>query len=289
MNHENLTRLIARRKFQDFLFNILGVVCTLVGVVTLAALLLDLVIDSFGLLRHYHKDITDVPANAYRVEPVTKKGRLAGGKLTLSLDGRELAADVSARQYNLLLKEKTHKIELRGSELNIPLPGKEDVTIELTEDERKHLTRDVGALAKSWQVTGTFMTSFPSRHAAEAGILSAWVGTLLITLVTAALAVPLGVAAGVYLEEYARRNWLTTLIEINISNLAGVPSILYGLLALGLLLYQLNLDRLRLGGDDTDGWPLGPKGSVAAAGVTLALLILPIVIVATRESLRAIP
>jgi phosphate transport system permease protein len=117
-----------------------------------------------------------------------------------------------------------------------------------------------------------FFTSFPSRRAANAGILSAWVGTVLVMLVTACAAVPLGVAAGVYLEEYAPKNWMTAIIEINISNLAGVPSIVYGLLALGLFVYQFSLGQ-----------------SILTAGLTLALLILPVVIVATREAVRAIP
>jgi len=117
-----------------------------------------------------------------------------------------------------------------------------------------------------------FFTAFPSRFAGQAGILSAWVGTTMVMMVTAATAVPMGVAAGVYLEEYAPKNWLTAMIEINIANLAGVPSIIYGLMALGLFVYQLNLGH-----------------SILTAGLTLALLILPIVIVATRESIRAIP
>ena len=125
-----------------------------------------------------------------------------------------------------------------------------------------------GAGRLSWQ----FFTSYPSRFASQAGILSAWVGTTLVMLVTAATAVPLGVAAGVYLEEYASRNWLTALIEINIANLAGVPSIVYGLMALGLFVYQFRLGQ-----------------SIVTAGLTLALLILPIVIVATRESIRSVP
>ncbi|OGQ78431.1 MAG: phosphate ABC transporter, permease protein PstA [Deltaproteobacteria bacterium RIFCSPLOWO2_12_FULL_60_19] len=117
-----------------------------------------------------------------------------------------------------------------------------------------------------------FLLSFPSRFPEQAGILSAWVGTTLVMLVTALTAVPLGVAAGVYLEEYAPKNWLTALIEINIANLAGVPSIVYGLMALGLFVYQLRLGH-----------------SILTAGLTLALLILPIVIVATREAIRAVP
>jgi phosphate transport system permease protein len=117
-----------------------------------------------------------------------------------------------------------------------------------------------------------FFTSFPSRRAAQAGILSAWVGSTLVMLVTAFFAVPLGVAAGIYLEEYARKNWVTDIIEINITNLAGVPSIVYGLLALGLFVYQFGFGQ-----------------SILSAGLTLALLILPVVIVATREAIRAIP
>ncbi len=120
----------------------------------------------------------------------------------------------------------------------------------------------------SWQ----FLTSFPGRKAEEAGILSAWVGTLLVMLVTALTAIPIGIASGIYLEEYAQKNWLSDLIEINVTNLAGVPSIIYGLLALGVFVYGFNLGQ-----------------SILTAGFTLALLVLPVVIVATREALRAIP
>lgn len=128
------------------------------------------------------------------------------------------------------------------------------------------------AMDGAGRLSYNFFTSFPSRFAGQAGILSAWVGTTMVMMVTATTAVPMGVAAGVYLEEYAPRNWLTAMIEINIANLAGVPSIVYGLMALGLFVYQLNLGQ-----------------SILTAGLTLALLILPIVIVATRESIRAIP
>ena len=122
------------------------------------------------------------------------------------------------------------------------------------------------------RLTADFFTNFPSRRPAQAGILSAWVGSVLVMLVTAFFAVPLGVAAGIYLEEYAPKNWVTDIIEINITNLAGVPSIVYGLLALGLFVYQFGFGQ-----------------SILSAGLTLALLILPVVIVATREAIRAIP
>lgn len=117
-----------------------------------------------------------------------------------------------------------------------------------------------------------FFTSYPSRFPEQAGILSAWVGTTLVMIATAATAVPLGIAAGIYLEEYGKKNWLTSLIEINMNNLAGVPSIIYGLLALGLFVYFLKFGE-----------------SILTGGLTLGLLILPMVVIATRESIRAIP
>lgn len=125
-----------------------------------------------------------------------------------------------------------------------------------------------GIARLDWQ----FLTSYPSRRAPQAGILPAWVGSGLAMLLTALIGVPLGVAAGVYLEEYAGKTWLTHVIEVAVTNLAGVPSVIYGLLALGLFVHVLGLGE-----------------SLLAAGLTLALLILPIVIVATREAIRAIP
>jgi phosphate transport system permease protein len=117
-----------------------------------------------------------------------------------------------------------------------------------------------------------FFTNFPSRRAARAGLLTALVGSGLVMLVTFISAVPMGVGAAIYLEEYAPKNWISEVIEVNVTNLAAVPSIIYGLLALGLFVYILDFGT-----------------SILTAGLTLGLLILPIVIVATREAIRAIP
>lgn len=117
-----------------------------------------------------------------------------------------------------------------------------------------------------------FFMNFPSRFAERAGILSAWVGSFCVMMTTAFCAIPLGVAAGVYLEEYAPKNWITQLIELNIINLAGIPSITFGLMALGIFVYKLGLGQ-----------------SVLTAGLTLGLLVLPIIIVTTREAVKAIP
>lgn len=117
-----------------------------------------------------------------------------------------------------------------------------------------------------------FITSYPSRFASQAGIRSALLGSLWVLGLTAAFAVPVGIGAAIYLEEFAPRNWLTRIIETNINNLAGVPSIVYGLLGLALFVRAMELGR-----------------SVLAGALTLSLVVLPIVIVSAREGLRTVP
>ena len=116
------------------------------------------------------------------------------------------------------------------------------------------------------------LTDYPSRHPEQAGLKAAIFGTIWIMGLTAAFTIPIGVSAAVYLEEYAPKNWLTTVLEINISNLAGVPSIVYGLLGLGLFVQLMALGK-----------------TVIAGSMTLTLLVLPIVILASREAIRAVP
>ncbi|MFQ5446257.1 MAG: phosphate ABC transporter permease PstA [Saprospiraceae bacterium] len=119
-----------------------------------------------------------------------------------------------------------------------------------------------------WQ----FMSSLPSRKAEKAGILTAWTGSLWIFGLTALISIPLGVAAGIYLEEYSKKGRLSNILEVNITNLAGVPSVIYGILGL-----EIFVRTLRFG------------GSLLAGAFTLSLLILPIIIVATREAIKAVP
>jgi phosphate transport system permease protein len=117
-----------------------------------------------------------------------------------------------------------------------------------------------------------FIIDGPSRRAASAGIFTALIGTLWIMVITAVIAFPIGISAAIYLEEYAKKSRLANILEINISNLAGVPSIIYGLLGLELFARMMNLG-----------------GSILTGSLTLALLILPIIIVSTREALKTVP
>lgn len=122
------------------------------------------------------------------------------------------------------------------------------------------------------RVNWDFLTNLPSRTPSKAGIYTAIIGTLDLMLLTIIFAIPVGVGAGLYLEEYANKSRLARLLEINIANLAGVPSIIYGLLGLGIFVRFF-----------------GFGGSILSGALTMSLLILPIIIVATREAIKAVP
>ena len=122
------------------------------------------------------------------------------------------------------------------------------------------------------QLSWDFLTSYPSRFAARSGVLSAAVGTLYLALIVMTVAFPIGIATAIYLEEYARPGVLNRIVQTNIGNLAGVPSIIYGMLGLAVFVRAMSLQR-----------------SLLAGGLTIALLVLPIVIINAQEALRAVP
>ena len=130
---------------------------------------------------------------------------------------------------------------------------------------------DVARDGLRW-VSWDFLTHYPSRIPERAGIKSAVLGSLWMMALTAGISFPLGVGAAIYLEEYSPRNWITRLLQTNIANLAGVPSIVYGILGLAIFVRFMGLGR-----------------SVLAGAATLALLVLPVVIIAAQEALKAVP
>lgn len=133
------------------------------------------------------------------------------------------------------------------------------------------LLADTGFKSQGW-LDWQFVTSYPSRNPQSAGILAALVGSIVLVALTAAIAFPIGVSAAIYLEEYPSQSWVTRLIQANIGNLAGVPSIVYGLLGLGIFVRTFGLGR-----------------SILAGALTMSLLILPIVIISAQEAIRAVP
>ncbi|RLD19625.1 MAG: phosphate ABC transporter permease PtsA [Bacteroidetes bacterium] len=136
------------------------------------------------------------------------------------------------------------------------------------------LTVFIGSIIKDGigRIDWDFLTNLPSRKAEKAGILTALAGSVWLLVMTAIVSIPLGVAAAIHLEEYSRKTRWSSFLEINITNLAGVPSVIYGILGL-----QIFVRTMRFG------------GSLLAGAFTLALLILPIIIVTTREAIKAVP
>jgi phosphate transport system permease protein len=122
------------------------------------------------------------------------------------------------------------------------------------------------------RISWDFLTNLPSRVASRAGIYTALGGMVWVLVLTILIAFPIGISAGIYLQEYGRKNFFTNMIEVNISNLAGVPSIIYGILGLELF-----------------GRFLGLGNSILTGSLTLSLLILPLIIVSTREAIKAVP
>lgn len=123
----------------------------------------------------------------------------------------------------------------------------------------------------SW-LSFDFLSGVPSRFPEKAGILPALVGSLWLAILTAAFSIPLGIATAIFLEEYAKKNLIAKIIQINISNLAGVPSIVYGILGLAVFVRFFALGR-----------------SILAGSLTMSLLVLPMIIIATQEALKTVP
>jgi len=313
-----LRRMIRRRKIADGVFAALGIVLVVASLSVLVALFGRLAADGFGRLWETHEVrpngyaparfdiigalrrgddgtvilqrdslvISGENIDAAKLAPLEGKAVLAEGRIpspgqrVMEVEAVSALPEGPPPRYS---RQNLAAVLRRGDEGWIlePLPLRIDVAAAEAEPllgRRVCLTParpysdPLRIESMDRLVRQTFFGAMPSRDPARAGIKSAIVGSILVVGLTMLLAVPVGVAAGVYLEEYARKNWLTAAIEINIANLAGVPSIVWGLMALGLLVYQLHLGR-----------------SILTGGITLALLVLPMVIMATRESVRAIP
>lgn len=319
---EQLRELIARRKRLDALFSLLGLLLVVASLSVLVILFGQLLRDGAARLVSTHEVKSDgVPPGRRELVGVLKRlrqpsgsqwwlvrdplivsnpARFAGeldslrGRTVLAaadlpepgvervepgsivaavspltkLSRTEVVGTLESRDGQWLIRPLDLPLELPGVEADaVSLLGKR-VVIDV--DRATNLPLDVRSMRSL--APQSFFNSIPSRNPARAGIKTALVGSILVVVVTMCLALPLGIAAGVYLEEYGRKNWLTAIIEINIANLAGVPSVIWGLMALGLFVYALELGR-----------------SILTAGMTLGLLVLPIVIMATRESIRTIP
>lgn len=258
---------LRRRHLQGRIFAVVCALATFAGVVMLAVLLLDVVMDStgwiwsrvdrdprmFALLQETDAGFAE---RAAEIEP----GLFSG-----------MERKIEARRGRAARNDETLS-DAQLAEIRMDyLHGK--YSNDETYFERFAMQPTVGQrLTVAGEIIGDVFANFPSRHPSKAGIKSAILGSFWLLLLTALIAIPIGIAAAVYLEEYAARNRLNRFIEINIANLAGVPSIVYGILGLAVFVRGMQLGRV-----------------VLAGALTMTLLILPVIIIAAREAIKAVP
>jgi phosphate transport system permease protein len=240
---------------------------TWVGVLMLAVLLLDVFTDASGWI--YQRIDRDPRMFLLQLNRDSEFRARAGAEdpaLFKALDRKISAKERRAQQHGEALSQ-SELTELSLDFFHSKVSRNEDYF-----DRFKMRPTLNERLAVLGSIVSDLINSYPSRHPTKAGLKSALVGTIWLLVLTALIAIPLGISAAIYLEEYAARNSFNRFIEVNIANLAGVPSIVYGILGLAIFVRSLSLGR-----------------SVLAGAATMSLLILPVIIIAAREALKAVP
>jgi phosphate transport system permease protein len=265
-------------------------VSTIIGIIALITLLFNIINGAFGYAALEAKvDPATLAVNGVPLEEQSKEqltgvlqSKLSGGAFNKLERDRPFAERSRANVYQLVL-ERIVKYDIKESwQLWDSLTRSREIKATVAQDYPNAQLRFI-----SWFTTD-FVSRPQSSEALTAGVRTAVLGSLWTILFTLLLAFPLGVGAAIYLEEYATDNWLNRLIRTNINNLAGVPSIVYGIL--GLAIFVRTLEPL------TSGQIFGLVDSstangrtVLAAGLTLGLLVLPIIIINAQEAIRAVP
>lgn len=271
-------------------WKVVFLVSTIVGFLALSTLLLNILNSTFGFVAYQGKILPSTLAiDGVPLGQQTKDQLLALLQTNLSsgaynkLNNEKAFEDRSRADLHALVLERIVRYKVVESwslwdSLSHTSEIKSLVTSEFPDAELK---------LKSW-LTPNFLASQQSSEAVTAGIRTAIFGTLLTILITILFAFPVGVGAAIYLEEYARNTWFNRLIQTNINNLAGVPSIIYGIL--GLAIFVRALQKLTSGELFGMVDPTSATGrTILSAGLTLGLLILPIIIINSQESIRAVP
>jgi phosphate transport system permease protein len=300
-----MSKEIARRKKQEKRFRFLGLMAIVVSAFFLGSLMVNIIINGYTAFTRvqlyipieFSRDIID-PENTMDRAALSKadyRKLVQNGLLSLfpedltRKEQLELFALASKGGYYLLREMVLADPSLVGRRGELWLPAASNVELFI---KRHSLKSEVGIshykisskqfsmikemidkerLKKVFNVK--FFTSGDSQEPEQAGILGGFVGSLFTIIVCIAVAFPLGVATALYLEEFAKENWLTDLIDVNINNLAAVPSIIYGLLGLSIYINVMGI----------------PRSSSLVGGLVLALLVLPVIVIATRQALRSVP
>jgi phosphate transport system permease protein len=272
------------------LWQLVFLASTIVGIVMLTALLFNIVNGAFGLAAvQVQLDPAALALDGVPIEDQSKEQLV-----------QVLQANLKAAVFQRLQTEKPFEERSRGEVYDLVVERVVEPKVQQTWplfDSLLHRPQILAEIAREYPgataqfvawIDAQFLTSPQSSQPERAGVRTAILGSLLTILITILVAFPVGVAAAIYLEEYARDNWINRLIRTNINNLAGVPSIIYGML--GLAVFVRALEPLTSGTLFGLADPTTANGrTILAAGLTLALLILPVVIINGQEALRAVP
>jgi phosphate transport system permease protein len=281
---------IERRQKLAKLWKVFFLLSTLVGIVALAALLLTILNDAFGLVAvEFEVDPASLARDGRpleRLEPGELRelltARLSSGLIRRLESERALAERSREELYDLVI-ERVAKLQVIESwSLAQSLLRRGEIR-----QWRAQLHPEASLRFRSW-VSWRFLLRPQASVPEKAGVRTAVLGSLWMILIVVVVAFPLGVGAAIYLEEYARENAFTRILQVNIYNLAGVPSIIYGIL--GLAVFVRLLEGLTSGSSFGVGDPSTANGrTILSAGLTLALLVLPLIIINSQEAIRAVP
>ena len=263
---------------------------TLVGILSLITLLLNILNDSMGYVAYeYRVDPAALSANGLPLEQLSKDELIAILRQNISANAyntlekaKPFAERSQAEVYDLVFERVVEPEVAKTWTLFASLFQHKQVFAEAAVDYPQ------ATMSFTFWINTDFLTRPQSSDALFAGIRTAILGSLWTIAITILVALPLGIGAAIYLEEYARNNWLNRIIQTNINNLAGVPSIIYGIL--GLAIFVRALEPLTSGAIFGVGDPLTAKGrTILSAALTLALLILPLIIINGQEAIRSVP
>jgi phosphate transport system permease protein len=281
---------LAERKRTGAVWHGVFMVATVVGIIALLALLYTVLVQSFGLVAVENKtDPATLAVNGAPLEELDKEqlivilqGGISAGVMR-RYESEQPFAERSRDNVYALVLERVVQPKIVGSwSLIESVFGRVAIEAEVAQEHPK-----ATLVFRSW-LRPTFLTRPQASVPELAGVRTAILGSLWTILITLLIAFPIGVGAAIYLEEYARDSWVTRIIQTNITNLAGVPSIIYGML--GLTIFVRMLEPLTSGTLFGAADPTTANGrTILSAGLTLALLILPLLIINSQEAIRAVP
>ncbi len=289
--HPEFTQNLDARNRNGALWHVIFQASTIVGIIALIALILNIVNGAIGYVAYEGRiDPATLAQNGIPIEEQNKEqlvallqSRLSSGAYN-KLDKEKPFTERSRSEVYQLVLERVVRIEVRDNwSLWESLTQADQIKANVAKEYPKANLRFI-----SW-LTSDFVTRPQSSEPVTAGIRTAVLGSLWTILFTILIAFPIGVGAAIYLEEYATDNWFNRIIQTNINNLAGVPSIVYGML--GLAIFVRTLEPFTSGalfGFVENGATANGR-TVLAAGLTLGLLVLPIIIINSQEAIRAVP